>query len=142
MKYIIKKKGVVTVSKFKEFKQKVKDNKGKIITSLLVIGGVTFVIVKQNGTIKQLKINDAKQAEEIAKQAKDIAILKSVMNENVLSSLKASLTRKLRYAEGRLNNALLNDNVISEADKLLREEEIEFFSKELEKITEAEKLLE
>ena len=130
------------MSKFKEFKQKVKDNKGKIITSLLVIGGVTFVIVKQNGTIKQLKINDAKQAEEIAKQAKDIAILKSVMNENVLSSLKASLTRKLRYAEGRLNNALLNDNVISEADKLLREEEIEFFSKELEKITEAEKLLE
>lgn len=129
------------MSKFKKFKQKVKDNKGKIITSLLVIGGVTFVIVKQNGTIKQLKINDAIQTEEIAKQSKDIAVLKSVMNENVLSSLKASLTRKLRYAEGRLNNALLNDNVISEADKLLREEEIEFFSKELEKITEAEKLL-
>ena len=129
------------MSKFKEFKQKLKDSKGKIITGVLFIGGVVFVIVKQNGTIKQLKINDAKQAEEIAKQAKDIAILKSVMNENVLSSLKASLTRKLRYAEGRLNNALLNDNVISEADKLLREEEIEFFSKELEKITEAEKLL-
>ena len=129
------------MSKFKEFKQKLKDSKGKIITGVLFIGGVVFVIVKQNGTIKQLKINYAKQAEEIAKQAKDIAILKSVMNENVLSSLKASLTRKLRYAEGRLNNALLNDNVISEADKLLREEEIEFFSKELEKITEAEKLL-
>ena len=129
------------MGKFKEFKQKVKDNKGKIITSVLVISGVAFVIVKQNGIIKQLKINDAKQAEEIAKQAKDIAILKSVMNENVLSSLKSSLTRKLRYAEGRLNNALLNDNIISEADKLLREEEIEFFSKELEKITEAEKLL-
>ena len=129
------------MSKFKEFKQKVKDNKGKIITSLLVIGGVTFVIVKQNGTIKQLKINDAKQAEEIAKQAKDIAILKSVMNENVLSSLKASLTRKLRYAEGRLNNALVKGSGITEVDKMLREEEIEFFSKELEKITEAEKLL-
>ena len=140
MKYIIK-KGDVRMSKFKKFKQRVKDNKGKIITGLLVIGGVTFVIVKQNGTIKQLKINDAIQTEEIAKQSKDIAVLKSVMNENVLSSLKASLTRKLRYAEGRLNNALLNDNVISEADKLLREEEIEFFSKELEKITEAEKLL-
>ena len=122
------------MSKFKEFKQKLKDNKGKIITGVLFIGGVTFVIVKQNNTIKQLKISDAKQSE-------DIAVLKSVMNENVLSSLKASLTRKLRYAEGRLNNALLNDNVISEADKLLREEEIEFFSKELEKITKAEKLL-
>ena len=122
------------MSKFKEFKQKVKDNKGKIITSLLVIGGVTFVIVKQNNTIKQLKISDAKQS-------KDIAVLKSIMNENVLSSLKASLTRKLRYAEGKLNNALLNDNVMSKADEMLRREEIEFYSKELEKITEAEKLL-
>ena len=122
------------MSKFKEFKQKVKDNKGKIITSLLVIGGVTFVIVKQNGTIKQLKISDAKQS-------KDIAILKSVMNENVLSSLKASLTRKLRYAEGKLNNALVKGSGITEADKMLRLEEIEFYSKELEKITEAEKLL-
>ena len=129
------------MSKFKEFKQKVKDNKGKIITGILFISGATFVIVKQNNELKRLLINDAKQTEELAKQAKDITILKSVMNENVLSSLKASLTRKLRYAEGRLNNALLNDNVISEADKLLREEEIEFFSKELEKITEAEKLL-
>ena len=132
MKYIIK-KGVVIMSKFKEFKQKVKDNKGKIITSLLVIGGVTFVIVKQNGTIKQLKISDAKQS-------KDIAVLKSVMNENVLSSLKASLTRKLRYAEGKLNNGLI-DGVMSKADEMLRREEIEFYSKELEKITEAEKLL-
>ncbi len=131
MKYIIK--GVVIMSKFKEFKQKVKDNKGKIITSLLVIGGVTFVIVKQNGTIKQLKISDAKQT-------KDIAVLKSVMNENVLSSLKASLTRKLRYAEGKLNNGLI-DGVMSKADEMLRREEIEFYSKELEKITEAEKLL-
>ena len=131
MKYIIK--GVVIMSKFKEFKQKVKDNKGKIITSLLVIGGVTFVIVRQNGTIKQLKISDAKQS-------KDIAVLKSVMNENVLSSLKASLTRKLRYAEGKLNNGLI-DGVMSKADEMLRREEIEFYSKELEKITEAEKLL-
>lgn len=122
------------MSKFKEFKQKVKDNKGKIITSLLVIGGVTFVIVKQNNTIKQLKISDAKQS-------KDIAVLKSVMNENVLSSLKASLTRKLRYAEGKLNNALVKGSGITEADKMLRLEEIEFYSKELEKITEAEKLL-
>ena len=132
MKYIIK--GVVIMSKFKEFKQKVKDNKGKIITSLLVIGGVTFVIVKQNNTIKQLKISDAKHS-------KDIAVLKSVMNENVLSSLKASLTRKLRYAEGKLNNALVKGSGITEADKMLRLEEIEFYSKELEKITEAEKLL-
>ena len=121
------------MSKFKEFKQKLKDNKGKIITGILFIGGVTFVIVKQNNTIKQLKISDAKQSE-------DIAVLKSVMNENVLSSLKASLTRKLRYAEGKLNNGLL-DGVMTKADEMLRREEIEFYSKELEKIAEAEKLL-
>ena len=129
------------MSKFKEFKQKVKDNKGKIITSILVIGGATFVIVKQNNELKRLLINDAKQTEELTKQAKAITILKSVMNENVLSSLKASLTRKLRYAEGKLNNGLL-DGVMSKADELLRREEIEFYSKELEKIADAEKLLE
>lgn len=129
------------MSKFKEFKQKVKDNKGKIITGVLVIGGAAFIITKQNGVIKQLKISDAEQTEKIAKQAKDIAILKSVMNENVLSSLKASLTRKLRYAEGRLNNASLKGSGISEADELLRREEIEFFSKEIEKLIKAEELL-
>ena len=128
------------MSKFKEFKQKVKDNKGKIITGILFISGATFVIVRQNNELKRLLINDAKQTEELSKQAKDITILKSVMNENVLSSLKASLTRKLRYAEGKLNNGLI-DGVMSKADEMLRREEIEFFSKELEKITEAEKLL-
>ena len=128
------------MSKFKEFKQKIKDNKGKIITGILFISGATFVIVRQNNELKRLLINDAKQTEELSKQAKDITILKSVMNENVLSSLKASLTRKLRYAEGKLNNGLI-DGVMSKADEMLRREEIEFFSKELEKITEAEKLL-
>ena len=129
------------MSKIKEFKQKVKDNKGKIITGVLVIGGAAFVITKQNGMIKQLKISDAEQTEKIAKQTKDIALLKSVMSENVLSSIKAGLTRSLRYHEGRLNNALLNDNVMSEADKLLRMENIEFYSKEIEKIIKVEELM-
>ena len=40
-----------------------------------------------------------------------------------------------------LNNALLNDNVISEADIKLREEEIESIGKELLKIDEAYEVL-
>ena len=85
------------MSKFKEFKQKVKDNKGKIITWFIFIGGVTYVIVTKNNTIKELQLNDIRQQE-------DIEILKSVMSDGVLTSLKETLTRKLRYNEGRLNN--------------------------------------
>ena len=39
--------------KFKEFKQKVKDNKYKIIAGTITIAGVVYVIVNQNGKIKQ-----------------------------------------------------------------------------------------
>ena len=129
------------MSRFKEFKQKLKDNKGKIIAGIIFVSGATYVIVKQNGTIKELKLDISKQSDVISNQQEDIDILKSVMSKTVLSSLKDSVKRQLRYAEGKLNNALKNDNVISEADKKLREEEIEFFSQQLEKIFKAEELL-
>ena len=129
------------MSRFKEFKQKVKDNKGKIITGIIFVSGVAYVIVRQNGTIKELKLDISKQSDVISNQQEDIDVLKSVMSKTVLSSLKDSVKRQLRYAEGKLNNALKNDNVISEADKKLREEEIEFFSRQLEKIFKAEELL-
>lgn len=122
------------MGKFNELKQKVKDNKGKIITSIIFVSGVAYVIVKQNGIIKELKL-------DISKQQEDIKILKSVMNETVLSSLKDSVKRQLRYAEGRLNNAFKKGSGISEADIKLREEEIEHFSKQLEKIFKAEELI-
>lgn len=142
------------MSKFKELKQKVKDNKGKIIAGIIFIGGV-YIIVKQCGDIKQLKINDSLKDEQIAtliandtakqeiinKQQGDINILKSVMNGTVLSNLRESAKRQLRYAEGRLNNALKNDNVISEVDERLRREEIDFFSKQIEKIDKAESMI-
>lgn len=121
------------MSKFKEIKQKIKDNKEKIITGVLVIGGFVYVIVKQNNTIKELKINDNNQQE-------DIAILKSVMSESVLSSLESTITRKLRYAEGKLTNGL-KDGVMSKADEIKRREEIDFFSGELEKIFKAKRML-
>ena len=129
------------MSRFKEFKQKLKDNKGKIIAGIIFVSGVAYVVVKQNGTIKELKLDISKQSDVISNQQEDIDVLKSVMSKTVLSSLKDSVKRQLRYAEGKLNNALKNDNVISEADKKLREEEIEFFSQQLEKIFKAEELL-
>lgn len=142
------------MSKFKELKQKVKDNKGKIIAGIIFIGGA-YIIIKQCGDIKQLKINDSLKDEQIAtliandaakqeiinKQQGDINILKSVMNGTVLSNLRESAKRQLRYAEGRLNNALKNDNVISEVDERLRREEIDFFSKQIEKIDKAESMI-
>ena len=121
------------MKKFKELKQKIKDNKGKIIIGIIVISGVTCLIVKQNNTIKNLKLNDIEQQ-------KDIDILKSVMSKNVLSSLKENITRKLRYREGRLNNGL-KDNVITKADEMKLREEIDFFNNELTKIIQAEELL-
>lgn len=142
------------MSKFKELKQKVRDNKGKIIAGIIFIGGA-YIIVKQCGDIKQLKINDSLKDEQIAtliandtakqeiinKQQGDINILKSVMNGTVLSNLRESAKRQLRYAEGRLNNALKNNNVISEVDERLRREEIDFFSKQIEKIDKAESMI-
>lgn len=117
----------------KTLKQKIKENKGKIIAGFVIASGISYVIMKQNSTIHKLQLNDIKQQE-------DIDVLTSVMSENVLSSLKATLTRKLRYAEGRLSNGIKNMS-LSEEDEKLRMEEIEFFSKELNKILKAEKIL-
>ncbi len=126
--------------KFDEFKKKVKDNKGKIIAGIVFISGVAYVVVKQNGTIKELKLDVSKQSKTIGKQQEDIDTLKHVMNGTVLASLKETLTKKLRYREGRLSNGL-KDGVITKVDEMKLREEIEYFSGELKKIFEAEKLL-
>ena len=122
------------MKKIKEFKRKVKDNKYKIIMSTITIAGVVYIIVKQNGKIHHLELMNEEQQ-------KDIDILKHVMDGTVLASLKESLTRKLRYREGKLNNALMKNSGISKADEIKLREEIEYFNKELEKIFEAERLL-
>ena len=128
------------MSKFKEFKQKVKDNKYKIIAGTITIAGVVYVIVKQNGQIKELQLNESLNKEVLDKQQDDIDTLKHVMNGTVLASLKNSIIRKLRYAEGRLDNGLAS-GVMSEADEKMRREEIIYYSSELEKIFKAEQLL-
>lgn len=121
------------MSKFKEFKQKVKDNKYKIIAGTITIAGVVYVVVSQNGKIKQLQTTNQEQQS-------DIDLLKHIMDGTVLASLKESLTRKLRYAEGRLANGL-KDGVMTAEDEKLRREEIEYFSNELAKIFKAEEML-
>ena len=128
------------MSKFKEFKQKVKDNKYKIIAGTITIAGVVYVIAKQNGQIKELQLNESLNKEMLDKQQDDIDTLKHVMNGTVLASLKNSIIRKLRYAEGRLDNGLAS-GVMSEADEKMRREEIIYYSSELEKIFKAEQLL-
>lgn len=149
------------MSKFKELKQKLKDNKYKIIMGTITIAGVAYVIYKQNGKISDMKIEmkelqgtivekdviittnqemTLNQGMKINEQQKDIDILKHVMNGTVLNSLREATKRQLRYAEGRLANGL-KSGTISSADEQLRREEVEYFSKELEKIFEAEKLL-
>ena len=102
------------MSKFKEFKQKIKDNKGKIITGVLVIGGVTTVIAKQNYTIKQLKNSNAKQAE-------DIEILGTVMLDTVLPFIKKDLMGKLRNNIEELTGESLDDITDEEVRKLAKE---------------------
>lgn len=121
------------MSKFKEFKQKVKDNKYKIIAGTITIAGVVYVVVSQNGKIKQLQVTNQEQQS-------DIDLLKHIMDGTVLASLRESLTRKLRYAEGRLANGL-KDGVMTAEDEKLRREEIEYFSNELAKIFKAEEML-
>ena len=122
------------MNRFKEFKQKIKDDKYKIIAGTITIAGVVYVIVNQNAKIKQLQVTNKEQQT-------DIDILKHVMDGTVLASLKESLTRKLRYREGKLNNALSKNSGISEADLAKLKEEIEYYSFELAKIVEAEELL-
>ena len=121
------------MSKFERIKQKIRENKGKIILGCISVAGVIYVIVKQNDKINLLE-NDVETLNN------DMRVLKGVITENVLANMKQSLKRQLRYAEGRLNNGIAK-NTISEADIKLRKEEIESIGKELLKIDEAREVL-
>ena len=104
------------MSRFKEFKQKLKDNKYKIIAGTITIAGVVYVIVKQGNTLNKLQLDNKQQRE-------DIDLLKHIMDGTVLASLKESLTRKLRYAEGRLANGL-KDGVMTREQSLKEVREV------------------
>ena len=135
------------MSKFERIKQKIRENKGKIILGCISVAGVIYVITKQNGKINLLESNVKSLSDEnetLCNDFKtlnnDVRVLKGVITENVLANMKQSLKRQLRYAEGRLNNGIAK-NTISEADIKLRKEEIESIGKELLKIDEAREVL-
>ena len=132
------------MSKFEKIKQKIRENKGKIILGCISVAGVIYVIVKQNDKIKLLESNVKLLSDEnetlsnnVETLNNDMRVLKGVITENVLANMKQGLKRQLRYAEGRLNNLLNNGDIIVEADIKLRKEEIESIGKELLKIDEA-----
>ena len=134
--------------KIEIFKEKVKENKGKIIASSVFIAGVAGAMVWQGYKIKNLRSVVTEQDTKIIKletivseQQDDINLLRYVMDGTVLASLKTSLTRQLRYREGKLNNAITKNSGMSQADEMKLREEIEYFSGELLKILDAEKLL-
>ena len=129
------------MSKFKKVKQKIKENKGKIILGCISVAGVIYVIVNQNGKIKMLSDKNKTLSNNVEALNNDVGVLKGVVTENVLANMKQGLKRQLRYAEGRLNNLLNNGDIIVEADIKLRKEEIESIGKELLKIDEAYEVL-
>lgn len=128
------------MSKFERIKQKIRENKGKIILGCISVAGVIYVIVNQNGKIKMLSDENKTLSNNVETLNNDVRVLKGVITENVLANMKQSLKRQLRYAEGKLNNSIAR-KVISEADIKLREEEIESIGKELLKIDEAREVL-
>ena len=120
----------------KSFKEKVKENKGKILTSVIfgvtIIGG-GYIILSKN---KQIDILER----QVKQNTEDIDLLKDVMSKDVIGTLKQSLTNKLRYHEGRLNNGI-KSNTITEADKQMHKETIDFVNNQLLKLAKAEERL-
>lgn len=121
----------------KSFKEKVKENRGKIIAGVIfgvsIIGGC-YIVNSKNKRINILE-------EQVKQNTEDIELLRDVMSKDVIGSVKEALIRKLRYHEGRLNNGIKNDNKMSEADKKMHEETIDFVNKQLLKLAKAEKRL-
>ena len=121
----------------KSFKEKAKENKGKILTGVIfgvtIIGG-SYVVLSKNKRINILE-------EQVKQNTEDIELLRDVMSKDVIGTLKEALIRKLRYHEGRLNNGIKNDNKMTEADKKMHEETIAYVNKQLLKLAKAEERL-
>ena len=121
----------------KGFKEKAKENKGKILTGVIfgvtIIGG-SYVVLSKNKRINILE-------EQIKQNTEDIELLRDVMSKDIIGTLKEALIRKLRYHEGRLNNGIKNDNKMTEADKKMHEETIAYVNKQLLKLAKAEERL-
>ena len=121
----------------KSFKEKAKENKGKILTGVIfgvtIIGG-SYLVLSKNKRINILE-------EQVKQNTEDIELLRDVMSKDIIGTLKEALIRKLRYHEGRLNNGIKNDNKMTEADKKMHEETIAYVNKQLLKLAKAEERL-
>ena len=121
----------------KGFKEKAKENKGKILTGVIfgvtIIGG-SYIVLSKNKRINILE-------EQVKQNTEDIELLRDVMSKDIIGTLKEALIRKLRYHEGRLNNGIKNDNKMTEADKKIHEETIAYVNKQLLKLAKAEERL-
>lgn len=141
----------------KSFKEKVKENKGKIIAG--IIFGVTivsggYVIYSKNKRIDILEnenkaltknilesVKECCDLKEIVDQnTEDIELLRDVMSKDVIGTLKQALINKLRYHEGRLSNGI-KSKTIKEADIKMHEETIDFVNNQLLKLSKAEERL-
>ena len=141
----------------KSFKEKVKENRGKIIAGVIfgvtIIGG-GYVIYDKNKQIDILKnenkaltkniLESVKECcdlrEQVDQNTEDIELLRDVMSKDVIGTLKEALIRRLRYHEGRLNNGI-KSNTIEEADIKMHKETIEFVNNKLLKLAKAEERL-
>ena len=72
------------MSKFERIKQKIRENKGKIILGCISVAGVIYVIVNQNGKIKMLSDENETLSNNVETLNNDVRVLKGVITENVL----------------------------------------------------------
>ena len=142
----------------KSFKEKVKENKGKIITGVIfgatIIGG-GYVIILKNKQIDILKnenkalnkniLESMKECcdlrEQVNQNTEDIDLLKDIMSKDVIGTLKQALINKLRYHEGRLNNGMNKGSNMTEADRKMHEETVVWANNQLLKLAKAEERL-
>ena len=142
----------------KSFKEKVKENRGKIITGVIfgvtIIGGGYVIYSKnkqldilknENKVLKKNIFESMKECcdlkEQVDQNTEDIELLKDVMSKDVIGTLKQALTNKLRYHEGRLRNGTKKGSNMAEADIKMHEETIEMVNNQLLKLTRAEERL-
>ena len=142
----------------KSFREKVKENRGKIITGVIfgvtIIGG-GYLIISKNKQIDILKnenkslnkniLESIKECcdlkEQVDQNTEDIELLRDVMSKDVIGTLKQALINKLRYHEGRLNNGMKKGSNMTEADKQMHKETIDFVNNQLLKLARAEERL-
>lgn len=142
----------------KSFKEKVKENRGKIIAGVIfgvtIIGGgyviydkskQIYILKNENKALTKNILESIKECcdlrEQVDQNTEDIELLRDVMSKDVIGTLKEALIRRLRYHEGRLNNGMKNDNKMTEADIKMHKETIEFVNNQLLKLAKAEERL-